>query len=675
MRSSIAAIAFAVVASAHASESNPISKVLQMITDLQGNILAEGSSAQKEYDSYVAYCQDRSQNIGHEVKHAKGNQEALQATIEEETATIGTLQAKLEELASDMASDESDLKRATALREQETEDFASEESDLKDISDALERAISHFSKNGQAALLQEKGASSITGALNVMVDATAMSSEDASRLTALVQERSLEKTEESGSDDDTDFELGSPAAAHYESHSAGVMGTLQSLYDRAESQLSKVRQTESASQQNYQRLRQSIEDEVQLAKKDMHATKAGIAESREAVSVATGDLDMTSKDLEQDIAAKEALHHECMTAAQEFQSKINARQSEMNALSAAKKAIEESSSGALMQTYTAQVSFTQLASRSESRTVEVVHFVRKLAKRIKSASLAQLASRMSSALRLGSAGSVAPFDKIKGLLSDMNSQLEAEADAESSHKLYCDKQTSATQTHNEETSAELSALNAKFDQKKASLVKMRELIATLHKELASIARFEAKASLMRSEEVAVFSKNKAEMQKGLNGIRLALKILKEKYGTALGAISGLLEVVEADFAQGLAVLVADEESRASYYNSEVKPNFELEAAAKKADLQYKVKEYKSMDKVLSETSGDISNVQSRLNAILEFDSMIKKSCTALPLSYEGRKGRREAELAGLKQAEEGLEGTAFLETRSSRKLRGAKHSA
>jgi len=669
----IATIAFALVASAQATETDPITKVVEMITDLQGKIISQASSAQKEYDSYVAYCQERSQSIAFEVKSAKGNKESLQANIEEETATIGTLQAKIEDLASDMASDETDLKRATVLREQESAEFASEESDLKDISDALERAISHFSKNGQAALLQVKEVSSVTEALNVMVDATAMSSEDASRLTALVQERSLEKTEESDSDADADSLLGAPAAATYESHSAGVMGTLQTLYDRAEAQLSKVREAEAVSRQNYQRLKQSIEDEIKLAKQDMHAAKAGAAESQEAASVATGDLEATSKDLEQDIVSKEELHHECMTAAHEFQSTVNARQNEINALAAAKKAIEDNSGGASTQTYMAQVSFTQVASHSESQSIEVVHFVRKLASRTKSASLAQLASRMSSALRLGTVGSLDPFAKIKGLISGMISQLEAEGDAETSHKQYCDKQTSLAQAQNEDTSAELSSLGAKQDQKKAASVKTKELIATLHKELASIARFKAGASLRRQEEEAVFRKNSAEMQKGLNGIRLALKILKEKYGKALGGITSLLEVAEADFSQGLAVLVADEETAANYYADEVKRNYELEAAAKEADMQYKIKEYRSMDKTLSETSSDISNVQTRLNAILEFDSMIKKSCTSLPLSYDGRKGRREEEIAGLKQAAENLEGTAFLEMKSSHKLRGARH--
>jgi len=380
---------------AQATESNPISKVLQMITELQGTIVSQASSAQAEYDRYVAYCQERSQGVGFEVKSAKANKQSLEANIDEETATIGTLKAKIEDLASDVASDESDLKRATVLREMEAADFASEEQELQDMVGALERAISHFSKNGRAALLQMKDTNSITEALSAMVDATAMSAEDASRLTALVQEKASEKTEDSDNDADSDLEFGAPAAAAHESQTGGVVGTLQVLYERAEDQLSKVRETEATAHHNYEKLKMSLADEMKLAKQDMQATKQGLAESQEAKSVTTGDLEITSKDLERDVASKEALHHECMSAAQEFQVTVNVRQNEINALTAAKKAIDDSSDGAEKQTYNlAQLSFAQLASRAGSHSTsgsgkyEVVHFVRKLATKTHSAALA-----------------------------------------------------------------------------------------------------------------------------------------------------------------------------------------------------------------------------------------------------------------------------------------------
>merc|ERR1719311_1734201 len=126
----------------------------------------------------------------------------------------------------------------------------------------LERATSilerEMAKSG-ASMLQLQSAKSITDALSVMVQASAMSSADASRLTALVQ------TEQS----DSDSEFGAPAAAVYEGHSDGIIGTLEGLTAKAEGQLEKARKAESTAIQNYQMLKQSLTDEIEFANKDM----------------------------------------------------------------------------------------------------------------------------------------------------------------------------------------------------------------------------------------------------------------------------------------------------------------------------------------------------------------------------------------------------------------------
>merc|ERR1719446_1772821 len=103
----------------------------------------------------------------------------------------------------------------------------------------LERATSilerEMAKSG-AAMLQLKSATSITEALSVMVQASVINSADASRLTALVQT------------DDSD--TGAPAAAVYEGHSDGIIGTLEGLTEKAEGQLDAARKTESTAAQN-----------------------------------------------------------------------------------------------------------------------------------------------------------------------------------------------------------------------------------------------------------------------------------------------------------------------------------------------------------------------------------------------------------------------------------------
>jgi hypothetical protein len=684
----VAAIALIMFTLAQATESNPISKVLQMLSELQGTIISQASDAQKVYDKYVSYCEDRSHNLGLEIKNGKSDRDSLQARIDEETANIGALTARIEDLSADSSSSESDLQAATSLRDKEAADFAAEEHDLVEILESLGRAVTHLTKKGGAALLQEKSADSVTEALVVMVDATAISSEDASRLTALVQERSLEKTEEADSsddDDDSELELGAPAPAAHKSRNSGVISTLEGLYERAEGQLNKLRETEATARQNYERLKASLTNEIKLAAKDMNAAKIGVEASQEAKSVASGDLTMTIKDLERDTASKEALHHECMTAAQAYQSATKARDNELGALAASKKAIEQIRAEA-ESSFAQQLSFAQLTSQARSRTklestkFQVVHFVRKLASRLKSAALTQLASRLSSEIHLSTTDEKDPFAKVRSMIEDMISQLVSAAETEAQHKAYCDKQLASTDAQREETSAELDSLTSKTNQKVARSAKTREQISTLQKELADIARAKAEASELRREEGKTFLKSKGMMERSLSGIKLALKILREHYGSAdaggAGGIISLLEVVESDFTQGLAGLVVEEEGSANYYNSETKHGFDMETAAKENNMKYKTKEYMSMNKAVNEMSGDLSGLQNRLNAVNEFGKTLAKTCGPQPDSYEERKKRRDEEIDGLKQALEILEGTSFLQFGSSHKLRGARqHSA
>merc|ERR1719270_108183 len=173
-----------------------------------------------------------------------------------------------------------------------------------------------MSKHGSASMLQEqlKHAGTVVQALNVLVQASAFSSADASRLTALVQQQS--------SDDDN---VGAPAAATYAGHSSGIIDTLGDLLDKAEAQLADARTKETASLHNFEMLKQSLEDELKFADKEMAAAKAGIAASNEKKATAEGDLEVTTKDLNEDVEALSDLRQTCLTKAQDYEAATKSR--------------------------------------------------------------------------------------------------------------------------------------------------------------------------------------------------------------------------------------------------------------------------------------------------------------------------------------------------------------
>merc|ERR1719247_4064474 len=134
-----------------------------------------------------------------------------------------------------------------------------------------------------------------------------------------------------------------------------------------------------------------------------------------------------------------------MNSAEEFELNTKSRGEELKALATAKKVIQEATGGAAQQSYGLnQMSFLQISSGADLSKEEAVRFVRDLARKSKSPALAQLASRMSSAVRLGTAAGEDPFAKVKGLITDMIATLESEAEADASQKAYCDKEMGET---------------------------------------------------------------------------------------------------------------------------------------------------------------------------------------------------------------------------------------
>merc|ERR1719469_212871 len=128
-------LALVLVPAVKSSTVSPIDKVLQLLSDLETKINGEGKEAQKTYEEFAEWCEERSKDLQFEIKTGKGEAAALEATIAKETANIGALDAKLDELTAELATDEADLKAATWIRAKEQADFTAEENELTEIVD------------------------------------------------------------------------------------------------------------------------------------------------------------------------------------------------------------------------------------------------------------------------------------------------------------------------------------------------------------------------------------------------------------------------------------------------------------------------------------------------------------------------------------------------------------
>merc|ERR1740121_2150740 len=619
-------------------------------------------------------CKDKSKDLGFAIETGNREIEGLNAAIAKEDSKSGELSAKVEELVKSIAEAANNLAEAEKVRASAAADFGAEEKELLSLINTLERAVGILEKelNGassSAAMLQVKNAKGLTQALQAMVEASMMGSADAARLTALAQTSASEFQQDEAAADDA--ALGAPAAAVYENKSGGIIDTLNGLLDEAHSQLSAARKKETNGQHEFALVKQSLDDSSKNFNKDLAEAKAGITEAGEAKATASGDLNAAAKALAADNKDLADLKEYCANEADDYATEQKNRAEELAALKTAIDAISDATGAA------AQVSFLQLKSDVGFKAAT---FLRELAHgKDGSAALAQLASRVSSTVRLAARVGSDPFSKVKGLISDMIARLEKDASADATKKAYCDKETAEATSSKNDKAATVEKLSVKIDKIAARSASLKEEVATLGAELASLAKTQVEMDNVRSSEKANFDAAKTDLEAGIKGVQVGAKILKEYYGSsgsdnkgAVNSILGFLEVIESDFTKALAERSAAEDSAQAEYEKMTQQN-QVTRTSKEQDRKYKEQEMATLATDIAAAKADRESKQTELDSVLEYLAELNKMCVAKAETYGERAAKRAAEIAGLKEALDILNSEAGFLQRGS--LRGVKKHA
>merc|ERR1719482_1176294 len=223
-----------------------------------------------------------------------------------------------------------------------------------------------MAKHPGAAFMQLHNADNLAQAMKLLVDASSISSGDASRLTALLQS----KSHETSLQEDHDAEMGAPDPAVYKSKGGGIVEALNDLLTDAQAQLEEARKKETENQFNYDTLKLELEDAIKFGNKELDKTEKKKAETLEAKGVAEGDLAVVMKALNEDIQQLADTHHDCMTKAEDFEVEMQSRGEELKAIAQAKKIIQEMTGGATGQTYSLaqadETSFLQVSLKTHS---------------------------------------------------------------------------------------------------------------------------------------------------------------------------------------------------------------------------------------------------------------------------------------------------------------------
>merc|ERR1719199_517260 len=216
----------------------------------------------------------------------------------------------------------------------------------------------------------------------------------------------------------------------------------------------------------------------------------------------------------------------------------------------------------------------------------------------------------------------------------------------------------------------------RIDQGSSTIATLTEAVATLEAEIAEIDKAQSEATKIRTQENADNTKAMKEFKESADAVIAAMGVLKSFYEGSLlqtsatkssrpqfggaksdtgSSIISVLEVAESDFTRLFAETETAEDQAAAAYEKLSDEN-KVSKATKEADAKAKESEIKSLEVQVSHHKEDLESTSAELDAVNAYLEKLKPQCEDKAMSYEERKAAREAEIEGLKQALEILDG-------------------
>merc|ERR1719321_1866452 len=278
----------------------------------------------------------------------------------------------------------------------------------------------------------------------------------------------------------------------------------------------------------------------------------------------------------------------------------------------------------------------------------------------------------------------------------MIAKLLKEAQEEATQKAFCDEEMGKSRTSAAEKTMTLDKLNSRIDKASARVAELDEAVKTLESEIATIDASTAEATKLRTEEGASNAKAIKDFGDAAAATEKAIKILKDFYDNAFliqtsskthskddapefgsaksGAgdtIIAILEMSNEDFVK-LHSETSTAEAEAQEAFEKLMNDNKASMGAKLAEVKASKSEVKSLKVALEQYGEDKTMTSSELDAVLDYLEKLEPQCEEKVMSYAEKKARREAEIAGLKEALEILSSEVAL-VQTGRHLRIRAH--
>jgi len=659
---------------------SPVQKVVELLDDCAGKVKADLASEETQMTEYSAFCDEELTTKGYSIKTALRGIADLSASIADSKAQIADLSDEIVTVGSELAAKDAELAKAASVRSEEQKTFKSTESELVTTVDQLSRAILEIKKS--MAFLQVKGKRNpqelrrlkvVTTALSKIVDAEWVTEGSKKRVAQFLQ-----STQKAGEDDDLDLAQPQAKTVAYESHSGGIVATVEDMKSKAEEALTDARRGETKAQHAFSMMKQSLENGIKILMEKKAAATTSSSAASEEMGSANGELVETVKALAADKAYSATLKGECDAAAASWAERQKTAAEELAAIQKAKDILTSGVRVFVQVKAIKGKGFIDENSvvdddndKDSQRRAAIVQKLKDIAHKSHSFAMMEMAT---------AAGSD-PFVKVRGLIEDMIAKLVEEANQEATQKAFCDEEIGKSKKSQAEKTATLDKLQSRLDKASATKAELEEGIKELESEIAAIDKATAEATKIRNEEHAAYLKGSKDFKDAATATEKAMVVLKEYYEGALIQVSSkdsnkqpefgaaksdsahsiisILEMAAEDFTRTYTEIETDEAEKVKAFKK-LGDESAVSKAEKAAQAKANASEVKSLTVALENTGQDHSMVGKELDAVLSYLDKLKPQCESKAMSYEEKKAKREAEIEGLKEALSILDGSAVL---------------
>merc|ERR1719258_224711 len=286
-----------------------------------------------------------------------------------------------------------------------------------------------------------------------------------------------------------------------------------------EASLSSTRKDEMEAAHAYAMLKQGLEDEIAVNKKQLGEATLTRSTTEEELHSAETALTEEKETLAADEKYLAEVKQDCETKAREWAMRQKQAGEETAAIEKAKDVLAEGVKVFLQTSSTLRV---KSADEAYDTRTQVVRVLRRVSKNVHSYKLMQLVASARSD----------PFGKIRGLIEDMIAKLTKEAAEEADQKSFCDEEISESKAKQADLSGKLDKTSARIAKADADKAKLLEEIKTLEAEVAEIDASQAEATKMREEAHSEYVKASTDFKDSAAAVAKAIGVLSDYYNSA-----------------------------------------------------------------------------------------------------------------------------------------------